>query len=410
MLSVIVPTHNPRFLRSAVDSVLAQTLTDFELVIVPNGGVRLGGILPEDPRIRVVEYDGPPLVGAIKRFAFKAASGSLLVELDHDDLLAPQALQAIAQAFSDSETSFVYSNFAVFREETGEPVVYDAYYGWAYRDTEVLGRRVKEAIAFEPSPAALSYVWYAPHHVRAWRREAYLQTGGHDPAMAICDDHDLLIRTYLEGRMKRIDECLYLQREHSECTYLVHNAEIQEKTREFYARNVEKLVLAWARKAALPCYDLSEVQVPSPGWVTVEMGGNLMQFDLRGRWPWGDSSVGAFRALDFLPHLPEKRHTMAEIHRCLVPGGWLISATPSALGQGAFMNPSNLSYWVKNSFLYWTDASFATSIKNSTVKFQSMRLDEGFTSDWHRKEGIPYILFDGICLKEGYTGPGPRRF
>lgn len=410
LLSVIVPTHDPVYLAETLRSVLDQTDPEFELLVVPNGGARLDGILPDDARIRVLPFDGPGFVGAVKRFSFDAARGDILVELDHDDLLAPQALRRIKETLSDGRAEFAYSNFAEFDFETGAAVPYNPYWGWSSRPASVRGRNVTEVIAFDPSPAAVGHVWYAPNHVRAWTREGYRKAGGHDPSLGVCDDHDLLIRTYLTGRMVRIDECLYLQRNHPRRTTLIRNPEIQEKTEELYAASIESLVVRWAALRGLPCLDIGGAHNGAPGWVNVDRGGARGLADLRGRWPWEHSTVAAFRAQDLLQHLPDKQHTMAEIHRCLAPGGWLLSSTPSALGQGAFMDPTHCSYWVRNSFYYWTDANFARHIGNESIRFQMQRLEDEFPSDWHQTENIPYVNFDGICLKDGFDGPGAHQF
>ena len=125
MLSVVIQTHNPRYLAQAVGSVLDQTEQDFEIVVVPNNGASVDGVLSEDNRIRVVPYTGPSAVGAVKRFAFEAARGDILVELDHDDLLAPQALQRVREALGGGKADFAYSNFAEVNFESGESVSYD---------------------------------------------------------------------------------------------------------------------------------------------------------------------------------------------------------------------------------------------------------------------------------------------
>ena len=74
------------------------------------------------------------------------------------------------------------------------------------------------------------------------------------------------------------------------------------------------------------------------------------------------------------------------------------------------MDPTHCSYWVRNSFYYWTDANFARYIGNDSIRFQVQRLEEKFPSDWHREENIPYVNFDGVCLKEGFDGPGAHQF
>jgi O-antigen biosynthesis protein len=408
LTSVIIPTHNTRYLKEAVNSVLDQTDKDLEVLVVPNRGVQLGGALPEDKRIRVVEYDGPPFIGAIKRFAFKAALGEILVELDHDDILAPDAISEIRGALSNG-AGFAYSNFAHFREDGQLPQIWDASIGWRYRDVQVRGRKLKEAVSFDPTPAALGRIWYAPNHVRAWKRDLYEKAGGHDSVMDVCDDHDLVTRTYLSGEMARIDKCLYLYREHPENTcYGEKNQRIQILTQKIYSDRIEALVLRHAGKLRLPCFDLGGAHSCPKGWISVDLEGAEVTADLTKRWPWPDGSVAAFRAYDFLEHLPDKMHSMREIHRCLMPGGWILSNTPSAMGQGAHQDPTHVSYWVKNSFLYWTDRNFAKYIRNTTIRFQNQRLVEHFPSQWHKDENVPYITFDGVCLKDGYDGPGPH--
>jgi SAM-dependent methyltransferase len=409
MLSVVIPTHQPQFIHEAVASVLDQTESDFEVVVVPNSTASVDGLLPADDRIRVVPYPGFGTVGAIKRFGFEAAHGEILVELDHDDVLAPQALQRVKEAVAETQADFVYSNFAELNFDTGAPVTYDGYWGWRSRPATVRGRPVTEMVAFDPAPAAIGRIWYAPNHVRAWTRDGYVRAGGHNPALPVCDDHDLLVRTYLTGRMRRIDECLYLQRSHPGRTTSARNAEIQKTTAEIYARSIESLVVRWAGLQGLPCYQIGGADQSAPGWVTFEGSHGRTLADLRYRWPWDDSSVGAFNAHDLLQYLPDKQHTMNEIHRCLAPGGWLLSTTPSALGQGAYMDPRICSQWVRNSFYYWTDAAYARHIGNRHTRFQVHRLEDTLPSEWHRNEQMPCVHFDGVCLKGGFDGPGPHQ-
>ena len=144
-------------------------------------------------------------------------------------------------------------------------------------------------------------------------------------------------------------------------------------------------------------------------------------FDLtQSRWPFEDSSVGAFRASDLLEHLPDKENTMREIHRCLRPGGWLLSSTPSTdgclvidkivypAGRGAHQDPTHSSFWNQNSFFYWTRAAQARYIDNTYVRFQAIQLYTHFTSNYHRDNAISYVVANLVALKPGYTGPAEK--
>jgi SAM-dependent methyltransferase len=111
---------------------------------------------------------------------------------------------------------------------------------------------------------------------------------------------------------------------------------------------------------------------------------------------------------DIFEHLP-KLHTIKEIYRCLVPGGWVLSMTPSADGNGYAMDPTHISPYVKQSFWYYTKPQFAKYI-GTPVRFQEHRLERIFPSTWHERENIPYVVWDAVSMKDGYDGPGPHEW
>ncbi len=412
--SIITPSHNPQYLRTTIESVLEQTVADWELVIVPNGNCVLGDIVPDDPRIRVVPYSGPDNIGAIKRFGFDNSQGDILVELDHDDILHPECLEELGKVLV-GEVGFAYSSTVEFEDkgnDVWEPHVYSSYYGWKTRPNEFRGHQLIEMIAFDPTPASVSYIWWSANHVRAWTRNAYYRAGGHDPSFKVGDDHDVVIRSYLTTKFARIDRALYYQRLHSDNTTRVVtlNGEIQKVTHQLYSNNIEKIVLRWAQLHNLPCLDLGGAHGPSQGWEPIDLA--LGGPDLSKKWPWPDSSIGAIRAYDFLEHLPDKQHVMSEMHRVLVPGGWALTLTPAAPGIGAFADPTHISFWNARTFLYWLDSNLAKYIGNTTVRFQKMRLVShtlGFNHDFIGHEDIPYVTCDMVALKEGYHGCGEIR-
>ena len=76
--------------------------------------------------------------------------------------------------------------------------------------------------------------------------------------------------------------------------------------------------------------------------------------DLSEPWPWLDSSVDEILAHDIIEHLPNKIRTMNEAWRVLKPGGMLDVIVPTTDGPGAFMDPTHISFWHRNSFWYYT--------------------------------------------------------
>ena len=118
MISIFTPTHNPQYLDECLESLLAQTYKNWEWIVVFNGKAAEDGHgwlrQAPDERIRVVVAgDDTSGVGAVKREACSLANGEYLVELDHDDLLLPDALKSIKKAFDTHQNAvFVYSDYA----------------------------------------------------------------------------------------------------------------------------------------------------------------------------------------------------------------------------------------------------------------------------------------------------------
>jgi glycosyltransferase involved in cell wall biosynthesis len=94
-VSVVVPAYNAaRYLDISIPSVLAQTWTDFELIVVDDGSTdataeKVGGF--QDPRVRLVSQVNRGLAGA-RNAGIRAARGEFIAFLDADDLWHPEKL------------------------------------------------------------------------------------------------------------------------------------------------------------------------------------------------------------------------------------------------------------------------------------------------------------------------------
>ncbi|MFM5902950.1 MAG: methyltransferase domain-containing protein [Dolichospermum sp.] len=75
--------------------------------------------------------------------------------------------------------------------------------------------------------------------------------------------------------------------------------------------------------------------------------------NLNGSFPFPDHSVDFIKAYDIIEHLPNRIHTMNEIWRILKPGGIVDISVPSTDGRGAFQDPTYVSFWNINSFMYY---------------------------------------------------------
>lgn len=77
--------------------------------------------------------------------------------------------------------------------------------------------------------------------------------------------------------------------------------------------------------------------------------------------PYKDNSVDEVRAYDILEHIPIGKtiDAITEIWRVLKHNGKFDSFTPDAeIGMGAFQDPTHVSFWVANSWLYYSDKQY----------------------------------------------------
>lgn len=441
-IAIVTPTHDPAWLAATWKSLERQTDRDWTWFVFFSGKATGSSILDvvgaDNERVRIYAMpDDKKGIGAIKRHAFMKAAEThdVLVELDHDDLLSPDAIAEIRAAFErEKDAGFVYSDFVDFKH--GDPTLPVTYRsnlaawvadGWQFYDTEIspesyalmtgkdlaageeaTHRRMLAAKAWDPTSASLGLIYWAPNHVRAWRSAAYKAAGGHDEKFEICDDHELLIRTYKVTRMFRIPKPLYYYRVTGHNTWEPRQDEIRKITYALQAQHLPGLVLRECELRGLPAYDLGGAHGCPAGWTPVDCEmpeGKGINADLNFHWPFADGSVGAFRAFDFLEHLPDKQFVMGEIHRCLAPGGWLLSQTPSTDGRGAWQDPTHVSFWNENSFWYWTKRELAKYIRNDAIRFQAHRLFSGFPSSFHEKHVISYVTADLVKLSPERPNP-----
>lgn len=431
-ISIFTPTNNTTWLNQAWETVKDQKV-DFEWIIGINGKANRANI-PLDPRINVVNIDPWKGVGDAKKKLCQLSKGEILLELDHDDILAENALEEIKNAFLNEEIGFVYSDCAEWLDATGEPFTYGAAYGWESYPCEIRGRKLHATKSFFPSARSICQILYAPNHVRAWRRSVYEGIGGHDSSLTVADDFDLIARSYLKTKFKYIEKPLYgyRRRADGENTWLKNSSQIQKlcgqgadltipaEAQPMMLRDkyLHKLVERECELNELPKIDLGGGIFGAPGWKTVDISGNPDIFhDVFGskKLPFDDNSVGAFRAFDFLEHGEDVDSfwLMDEIYRCLVPGGWFLSYTPHAMGIGATCDPSHKARWDERRFLYWCHKNLRPFLHSSyplaTAKFQPVRLYKE-----NKKMGpapflyeVPYVVAD-LCALKGQRQPGPK--
>src|SRR3954449_8932110 len=103
--SVLMPAYRANAtIRESVESALAQTVGDLEVIVVDDGSPEpvtdvVGDI--RDPRLRIIRHDRNRRAPAARNTALRAAQASLVSQLDADDLWEPDYLEHVLPHFED---------------------------------------------------------------------------------------------------------------------------------------------------------------------------------------------------------------------------------------------------------------------------------------------------------------------
>ncbi len=223
LISYFTPAYNTgEKLLMTYSSLCAQTYINWEWVIVndsSDGGYTLkiaNTIAAKDPRVKVFDIT-PKSGGNIGEVKWRAATlcrGYILAELDHDDYLVPTCTEDLYNASQEyKDAGFFYTDSAEIDQNWNSltyPAGFALGYGY-YNDETILGKTFKVAVSSNINPKTIRHIVGVPNHVRAWRRETYFEIGGHCRDLAIADDYELIVRTFLKTKMVRIPRLGYLQ-------------------------------------------------------------------------------------------------------------------------------------------------------------------------------------------------------
>jgi glycosyltransferase involved in cell wall biosynthesis len=181
-VSVIVPTYNaPHFLVETVESILAQTYRDFELMVVDDGSEpsTRKALEPYMHRIRYVwrENGGP---SAARNTGIRHASGELVAFCDHDDLWLPDKLERqMSYIESHSNAGLYYCEYSHFGDRTDKRPRRQ-HSGWVF--PRLWQKRFLQTLTV------------------VCRREVFDKAGEFDESLRYCQDYDMWLRVALHFR------------------------------------------------------------------------------------------------------------------------------------------------------------------------------------------------------------------
>jgi glycosyltransferase involved in cell wall biosynthesis len=206
-VSIVLPSFNRlKFLRSAVDSVFAQSFTAWELIVADDGSDQktcdyLQSL--ERPGVKVLRLPHSGNPAAVRNAACRLAGGEYIAFLDSDDVWHPHKL-ALQVASLDAHRDRGWGNtaFAVI-DESGSLLTGERARWWPACEGWILEGLIKmDAVIAIPTVMV--------------RRELLEKAGGFDTGQRMCEDYDLWLRLASLSEIDGVHETLVSVRSHQE--------------------------------------------------------------------------------------------------------------------------------------------------------------------------------------------------
>lgn len=221
VVSIVLPCYNGAgFLAQSLDSVLDQTFTDWELILVndcskDNSLEIMQQYAEKDSRIRIINNDhNLKLPGALNR-GFQEAKGKYLTWTSHDNRMGKTMLEEFVNYLDQNpDKGLVTSCYAAFSLKTGEQL-YEVHH---------------------PDPQLYLPLYNCVCYAFMYRREVLETVGGYDTTLFLVEDYDYWVRIWLKYPIGKIYKVLYYTGVGDETLTMSRKKEIAQKLLEMRLR------------------------------------------------------------------------------------------------------------------------------------------------------------------------------
>ena len=219
--SIVLPCYNGAdFLAQSIDSVIAQTFTDWELIIVndcskDNSLDIMQDYAAHDSRILIINNEhNLKLPGALNR-GFQEARGKYLTWTSHDNRMAPTMLEEFVSYLDDNPNKgLVTACYAAFSLKTGEQL-YEVHH---------------------PDPQLHLPLFNCVCYAFMYRREVLETVGDYDTTLFLVEDYDYWVRIWQKYPVGKIYKVLYYTGVGDDTLTLSRKKEIAQKLVEMRLR------------------------------------------------------------------------------------------------------------------------------------------------------------------------------
>ena len=185
-VSVVIPTFNhAKFLKKALDSVIAQTFQNWEAVVVNNFStddtIEVVNSFA-DPRIKLFNFSNNGVIAASRNHGLKEATGDFIAFLDSDDVWYPNKLQKCAELAAAGSQFICHGELWINSDLTQRTVMYGPASNATYNRLLYKGNCISTSTTFIAKPLLDS-----------------VQGFDEDPEIITTEDYDLWLRLAAEN-------------------------------------------------------------------------------------------------------------------------------------------------------------------------------------------------------------------
>ena len=364
-LSIIVPVfNNLEMTIDCLNAIKSNTEDDlFEVIVIDNGS---------NPPFKNPAWKNFSYLRNETNLGFpvavnqgiKAAKGEVIILLNNDVICVQGWASRLLAHLDTYSIVGPLTNYASGLQQITIPV---------YQDEQELNLRANEWAA--KHKGQVEEVSWIIGFCMAFKKSLWEEIGPFDESLWPCsgEEVDFCMRAKVIGHRVGIVKDVYVHHAGSQ-TFNELERSGQLNYQDICFKNDRHLESKWGKEVFT-----QEIKIPAPtnitgtklnlgsgyrpqeGFINIDNRAEVspdLVCDITQPLPFADSSVDYVRAHDILEHIPlgKTHQVIEEIYRILKPGGIFESFTPDAeFGQGAYQDPFHLSFWVEQSWHYYSD-------------------------------------------------------
>lgn len=198
LVSIVLPVWNgEKYVAEAIESILNQTCTEYELIIIndcstDNSLEVIEKYSSKDSRIKIINNQTNKKLPASLNIGFAAAKGKYFTWTSDDNVLSPNFLEEMISQIELTLSDFIYANYFLIDES---------------------GAMLKEVNVPHIDQIILKNV-IGPSFL--YKKEVHISNNGYNENYFMFEDYDFWVRTYEKGfKINKLSKCIYQYRTHA---------------------------------------------------------------------------------------------------------------------------------------------------------------------------------------------------